>query len=149
MEEAGDASAEAAVLVVNEGIEDAGLALEGDDIVVGDGGWDEGAGAFTEEDFIACGAYPNLAVTLDAHTDDEAVVLDEVAVEGVGEFGDTHGEIGRVYDEVGAVAVIAILGAVLVFHTEVEGFCCQFGVQFAWLAVHSGTVVVENAVGDI
>lgn len=46
MHKAGEAAGDTAVHVVDEGIEEAGLAMQGDDIVVGDTGGDEGAVAF-------------------------------------------------------------------------------------------------------
>ena len=82
MEEAGDLVGEAAVHVVDEGIEDAGRGAMGDDIVVGDGGGDQGAVTFPQQDIVGGAADVDGAVALDTHRDDEAVVFAEVAVEG-------------------------------------------------------------------
>ena len=46
MKEAGDLGGEASVLVVDEGVEEAGPGVQGGDVIVGDGGGDEGAVAF-------------------------------------------------------------------------------------------------------
>lgn len=46
VKEAGDLGGEAPVLVVDEGIEEAGPGMQGGDVVIGDGGGDEGAVAF-------------------------------------------------------------------------------------------------------
>ena len=52
MEEAGDLVGEGAVHVVDEGIEDLGGGGEGEDVVVGETGGDEGAMAFVKKDFL-------------------------------------------------------------------------------------------------
>ena len=52
MEEAGDLVGEGAVHVVDEGIEDFGGAGEGEDVVVGKAGGDEGGVAFLQDDFF-------------------------------------------------------------------------------------------------
>ena len=49
MQEAGDLGGEASVLVVDEGIEEAGLGVQGGDVVVGDGGGDEGGVALSQQ----------------------------------------------------------------------------------------------------
>ena len=71
MQEAADLSCEALVHIVDEGIEEARLPVEGDDIVVGDAGGDEGAMAFTQQDLVASAADLDAAVASDAHGDDE------------------------------------------------------------------------------
>ena len=52
MEEAGDLVGEGAVHVVDEGIEDFGGGREGEDVVVGKAGGDEGGVAFVKKDFF-------------------------------------------------------------------------------------------------
>lgn len=52
VEEAGDLVGEGAVHVVDEGIEDLGGGGEGEDVVVGETGGDEGAMAFVKKDFL-------------------------------------------------------------------------------------------------
>lgn len=52
MEEAGDLVGEGAVHVVDEGIEDFGGGREGEDVVVGKTGGDEGGVAFVKKDFF-------------------------------------------------------------------------------------------------
>ena len=121
VKEAGDFGGEAAVLVVDEGIEEAGLAVEGGDVVVGDGGGDEGAVPFPEQDLLAGAAHAELAVALKTHGDDEAVVLNEVAVERLRELHDAHIEIGGVDNLDGTVVGVIILRAVVLFYMVVEG----------------------------
>ena len=74
MEEVGDLC-HACVAIVYEGIEEAGGAMQGGDIIVGDGGRDEGAGALAEENLVASAAHSDLTVALDAHGDYEAIVF--------------------------------------------------------------------------
>ena len=52
VEEAGDLMGEAAVHVVDEGIEDLGGGREGEDVVVGEASGNEGAMAFVKKDFL-------------------------------------------------------------------------------------------------
>ena len=52
VEEAGDLVGEGAVHVVDEGIEDFGGGREGEDVVVGKAGGDEGGVAFVKKDFF-------------------------------------------------------------------------------------------------
>ena len=75
MEEAGEAAAEATILVIDIGIEDTDGWSERDEVVVGDRGWNEATVAFVEDDFIACGAHMEFAVAIDAHGDNETIVF--------------------------------------------------------------------------
>ena len=93
MEEAGEAAAEATILVIDIGIEDTDGWGERDEVVVSDGGWNEAAVALAEDDFIACGAYMEFAVAIDAHGDDETIVFQQVAMEWLADFKDTDAEI--------------------------------------------------------
>lgn len=93
MEEAGEAAAEATILVIDIGIEDTDGWGEGDEVVVSDGGWNEAAVAFVEDDFIACGAHMEFAVATDAHGDNETVVFQQVAMEWLADFKDADAEI--------------------------------------------------------
>ena len=52
VEEAGDLVGEAAVHVVDEGIEDFGGGGDGEDVVVGEAGRDEGAVTLLQDDFF-------------------------------------------------------------------------------------------------
>ena len=121
MQEAGDLGGEASVLVVDEGIEEAGLGVQGGDVVVGDGGGDEGGVALSQQDLFAGAAHAELAVALKTHGDDEAVVLDEVAVERLRELHDAHIEIGGVDNLDGTVVGVIILRAVVLFYMAVTG----------------------------
>ena len=93
MEEAGEAAAEAAIHIVDIGIEDTDGGGERDKVVVGKGGWNETAVALTDDDFIACGAYMEFAVAIDAHGDDETIVFQQVAMEWLADFKDADAEI--------------------------------------------------------
>ena len=121
MEEAGDLGREAPVLVVDEGIEEAGPGVQGGDVVIGDGGGDEGAVASPEQDLFAGAAHAERAVALKTHGDDEAVVLDEVAVERLREFHDAHIEIGGVDNLDGPVVGVGILRTVVFLYMVVAG----------------------------
>ena len=55
VEESGDGAAYAVGLIVNEGIEETGVAVQGDDIVVGDGCGDQGAMTLPENNFMVHG----------------------------------------------------------------------------------------------
>lgn len=52
MKEAGYLGGEASVLVVDESIEEAGLGVQGGNVVIGNGGGDEGAVAFSQQDLF-------------------------------------------------------------------------------------------------
>ena len=79
--------------IVDIGIEDTDGGGERDKVVVGDGGWNETAVALTDDDFIACGAYMEFAVAIDAHGDDETIVFQQVAMEWLADFKDADAEI--------------------------------------------------------
>ena len=68
---------------------------------------------------------------------------------GAVDFHDTDIEVGGVDDLDGTVVGVDVFGAVVLLDMEVEGLGGQFGVEFAGLAVHAGSVVVEDAVGDV
>ena len=125
MEEAGEAAAEAAIHIVDIGIEDTDGGGERDKVVVGKGGWNETAVAFAEDDFIACGAHMEFAVAIDAHGDDETIVFQQVAMEWLADFKDTDAEIWRADDEVGTVFVVLIFGAIFVDNIVIEGLGCE------------------------
>ena len=92
MQKTCDLSADATVFVVDVGIEEAGLPMERNDIIVGNGGRDKGAVTFAEQNLVASGTYTYMAVTFDAHADDETVIFDEVAMERCGHLCDAHTE---------------------------------------------------------
>ena len=64
MEEARNLGGEAPVLVVDEGIEEAGPGVQGGDVVIGDGGGDEGAVTFFEQELFTCFADTDHTVAL-------------------------------------------------------------------------------------
>ena len=149
MQEAGELSRQAAVQVVDERLEHLGLDVYGLEVIVGHSGRYETAVTVGQCDDIARGTDRDLTVALQAHTDDKTVVLQQIAVEGGGQFGDTRGEIGRVDDEVGRIEAVAIGGAIVVFHMVVESLGRQLRMQFSRTTIHAGTVVVVDAVGDV
>ena len=81
MEEARCLADGASVFIVNEGIEEEGVSCERLDVIVGNGGWYEAGIALVKYDFILCGANLDVARALEAHGDDEGVVLDQIAME--------------------------------------------------------------------
>ena len=121
MEEAGDLVGEAAVLVVDEGIEDLGGAGEGEDVVVSQDSRDEGGVAGGQHNFLAGATHLDDAVALEAHGDDEAVVLDEVAVHGAVDLHNTDIEVGGIDDLDGTVVCVDVFGAVVFLYMVVEG----------------------------
>ena len=90
MQEAADLACEGFVHVVDEGIEEAGLSVEGNDVVVCYDSRDEGAVALAEDDLVSSAADDDPAVALDAHGDIETVVFQQVTVEGVRDFHHAH-----------------------------------------------------------
>ena len=151
MQQAGDATGEAAVFVVDVGIEQAGFprGVGWEDVVVGYAGGYEGGVPLSQTDLVARGTDADGAVALDAHGDDEGVVLDEVAVEGDGGVDDAHGEVGGVDAGVGTIDGFVVEGEVLVFDMEVDGVEGLLGVELTGFAVKSRAVVVVDAVGDV
>ena len=81
MEEARCLADGASVFVVDEGIEEEGMPCERLNVVISNGGWYEAGIALVKDDFILCGAYLDVAVALQAHGDDEGVVLNQIAME--------------------------------------------------------------------
>ena len=148
MEEAGEGG-EGGVAVVDEGIKDARGAREGDDIVIGNGCGDEGAVTGFEEDLVARATDAELAVALQTHGDDETVVFAEVAMEGFGDFHHTDIEIRRVDHLDSTVGRVSVCRAVVGLDMKVERLRRQIRMQFARLAIHARTVVVEDAIGDV
>ena len=149
VEEAGDLVGEAAVHVVDEGIEDLGGAGDGENIVVGKDSRDEGGVAGGQHSFLAGATHLDTAVALEAHGDDEAIVFDEVAVHGTVDLHHTDIEVGGIDDLDGTVVGVDVFGAVVFLYMVVEGLGGEFGVELAGLAVHAGAVVVVDAVGDV
>jgi len=149
MEEAVVDVVRAVVLVVDESIEQAGGAGLREDVVVGDGGGDEGAVSLSEPDLVAGGADADGAVALDAHGDDEAVVLTQVVMEGLGDLHHVDIEVRGVDNSCGAVGGLRIVHAVAGLDMVVEGLGGELGMELARLAVHSRAVVVEDAIGDV
>lgn len=148
MQEVGDDHADG-LFVVDEGLQDLCGAASGNQVIVGDGGRDEAGTPFGKEDAVLCASYPYVAIALQVHDNDEGVVLDHVAVEGACGLDDLDAEVRGVQQHVGNIGIITVLGLVVGIDGEVNGLGSQFGMELAGLAVKTGTVVVEDAVGDI
>lgn len=103
VEEAGDLVGEAAVHVVDEGIEDLGGAGDGEDVIICQDSGNQCAISFFQHHFLAGATHLDTAVALEAHGDDEAIVFDEVAVHGTVDLHDTDIEVGGVDDLDGTV----------------------------------------------
>ena len=149
MEEASDLGGEAAIHVVDEGIEEAGGAMEREDVVVCDAGGDEGAMACLEEDVVTGAAHVKGAVAFEAHGDDEAIVLEEVTMEGLGNLHDTDTEIRGVDNLDGTIGGVGVFRTVVTLHVVIEGLSGQLGMELTGFAIHTGAVVVEDAIGDV
>ena len=149
MQETGEFARQGGIHIVDEGLENLRAVGKGNDVVIGNDSRDEGAMPVRKEQRVASGFDAQLAVAMKAHADDEAVVLEEVAVEGAGNLGDTNGEEGRVDNEVSLVQTVAIGGAIVGFDMVVEGLGSQLGMEFTRLAIHARTVIVVDAIGDI
>ena len=151
MEETRSHADEATILIIDESVEEARASerVDGSDIIVGDLGWDETAGALGQEDGAPRGAESYLAGPGDAHGNDERVILDEVAVERVPDIYEAYGEERGVDAAVGASRELLIESAILILDIEIEGLGGEVGVQLSRSAVDARSVVVEDAVGDI
>lgn len=80
MKEIGDDFSDG-LFVVDEGLENLGLTICWDDVVIGNGSGHETGGAFGDGYFVASTSYSQLAIAIEHHEDDEGVVLDHVAME--------------------------------------------------------------------
>ncbi len=148
MQEVGDELADG-LLVVDECLEQFGGAARGDEVIVGKDSRDETGRAFGEKEVRLCGSYPNMAVALQVHDDDEGTVLDHVAVEGACGIDDLDTEVRGVEYLLRDIGIVAMLGLVFGVDGEVDGLGCELGMELAGLAIKARTVVVVDAVGDI
>ena len=98
MKEAGDEAFHVVFLVVNVGVKEAGGGVLGEDVIIGDGGGDQCAMTFFYQHLVACSPNVDFAIALDAGGDDEAVVLAQVSVEGLGDFHHPNVKVGSVDD---------------------------------------------------
>ena len=148
MQEVGDDHADG-LFVVDEGLQDLCGAACGNKVIVGDGCGYEAGTTLGKEDAVLGASYPYMAIAPQVHNDDEGVVLDHVAVEGACGLDDLDAEVWGVQQYVGNIDVITVLGLVVGIDGKVNGLGSQFGMELAGLAVKTGTVVIEDAVGDI
>ena len=149
VEETGELISERARMIVDEGVEDERGGMQGEDVIVGNDGWDEGGVTCMKEDFLTSAPDTDLAVTLDAHGDDEAVVFAKVAMEGSEDLHHPDIEIGGVDDLNSPVGCIVVFCAIVGFYVEVEGLSGEVCMELAGLAIHARAVVVKDAIGDI
>ena len=120
MKEVGDDLSDC-LLVVDEGFEDFCLAICWDDVIIGDGSRHKTRVAFRNCDFIAGRTYPELAVAIKDHEDDERVVLDHVAMERLCGLDYLDGEVWGVEDFVGRAYVLCMFRAVFGIDFIVDG----------------------------
>src|SRR5574344_2580282 len=78
VEKTSDGTAKASILFIYVRIKDACLPMKWNHIIVGNGGWNQSAEAFTQHDLITCFTHTNQAISLDEHADVETVIFDEV-----------------------------------------------------------------------
>ena len=120
MKEIGDDLSDC-LLVVDEGFEDFRLAICWDDVVIGNGSRHETGVALGDCDFIAGRTYPELAVAIKDHEDDEGVVLDHVAMERLCGLDYLDGEVWGVEDFVGRAYVLCMFRTVFGIDFIVDG----------------------------
>ena len=93
MQESRYAVCQTSVFIVDERIEHPGHSGERHYIVICDGGWNQATVAFLQHYLVTRGSDHNLAVSLYAHADDEAVVFHKVSVERPRHLRHSHAEI--------------------------------------------------------
>jgi len=120
MEEVGDDFPDG-LLVVDECFENLGLAVCWDDVVIGNRGRHETGVASRNCDFIAGRTYPELAVAIKDHQNDEGVVLYHVAMERLCGLDYLDGEVWGIEDFVGRAYVLCMFCAILGIDFIVDG----------------------------
>ena len=125
-------------------------------VIIGNGGRNKAGMTLTKDDLILGGTDLDATRALEAHGDDEGVVLDQIAMEALVNIDYTHIEELRVNHMIcGPPSPLkgGVLGTVestiLVMDLVVEGLSRQFGVELTRLAVHSWAIVVKDAIGDV
>ena len=120
MEEVGDDLSDG-LLVVDEGFENLGFTVRRDDVVIGNGSRHKTRVAFGDCDFIAGRTYPELAIAIKDHEDDEGVVLYHVAMERLRGLDYLDGEVWGVEDFVGRAYVLCMFRTVFGIDFIVDG----------------------------
>ena len=119
MEEVGDDFSDG-LFVVDEGFEDFGFAVCWDDVIIGNRGWHKTRVAFGNSYFIASGAYSQFAVSFQVHQDDEGVVLDHVAMEGLCSLDYLDAEVWGVQNLVGYTYILTMICTVFWIYVVVD-----------------------------
>lgn len=114
----------ASVFVVDEGIEKKGMSREGFNVIVGNGRRYEAGVALVKDYFILCGADLDVARALEAHGDDEGVVLNKVAMETLVDVHYADIEEVGIDDMRGGLFLDDIVGTVFVIYLIVECLGC-------------------------
>ena len=94
MKQMGNLSRKGCWPVIDESIKDARLVVKRNQVVIGNSGRDEGTMAFPQKNLVTRATHPQGTVALNTHGNDEAVVLQEVAMKTVVEFQHSDTEIG-------------------------------------------------------
>ena len=92
MEETAHLMEQVLVHIVDIRIQHFTLSIQGGDVVIRNTGGNQTTEALVQENLVARSTYLDAAVSLQTHRDDETVVLDEITMEGVMEFGHPHAE---------------------------------------------------------
>ena len=79
--------------IVDIGIQHLTAAFHRRDVIVGYRGRNQTTVSLAQFDLVACTSYSDLTVALQTHADDETVVLDEVAVEGLVKLRHLHTKV--------------------------------------------------------
>ena len=149
MEEASELVGEGNGMIVDEGIENERGSMQGEDVIIGDSGWDEGGVACMKEDFLTSTPDTDLAVALDAHGDDKTVVFAKIAMERSEDLHHPDIEIGGIDNLNSPVGCIVVFCAIIGFYIEIKGLSGEVCMELAGLAIHAWAVVVVDAIGDI
>ena len=140
---------QATILVVDKRIEQARGAVQGDYIIVSYCSRNQATMPLREFHLVVDATHLKAAITLYAHGDDKAVVLQQVAMEGDLRLYHPYAEIGRINHQIGIPLLVRVNRAVFLLHMEVQRFSRQLGMQFTRFAVYARTIIVKDTVGDV
>lgn len=149
------------VLVVDVGFQQSGdaVAVMRRDVEVCHSGGNEATVAFGQGDgadrrrriiFETSGAVDaDRTVSFETHVDDERVVFVQFTMKGPVDLQQFDDEELIHNDGNGFIDAVLVMGSIVGVNLIVESVFGPFGMQFARPAVQSGSVVVENPIGDI
>ena len=120
VEEFGDETFHAGVLVIDVCIEQSGLLILRDDIVVCDGGGDQGAMTFVKGYLVTGASHADFAITRNTHGNDKTVIFAQVSMEGLGDFHYSHIEVGGVNNLSCLVFAVYVFCTIIVFYMEIK-----------------------------